>query len=89
MQKIVGDMGRVVLPVDQRKCLGLEIGSTCNIELDREKKRIIITNPNYNKYDINEYIRYQRARFGNCQDITKEMVIEAFDNIINEIDKNN
>lgn len=52
MNRKIDDMGRIVIPKEMRKKLGLNNGEEVNIELAGDK--VVISNPN--SFDLKKYI---------------------------------
>lgn len=55
MKRKLDDLGRISVPKGYRDEIGLENGNEANIEL--EDNKIIITNPNNNKFDLKSYLK--------------------------------
>lgn len=83
MNRQIDKFGRITIPSEIRNELNLNIGDFLRIESDGS--RIIITAQK--KYDINEYIALKKKELDGSKEITKEMVLKSFDDIINEINK--
>lgn len=86
MKRKIDDLGRIVIPAGMRDELGLANGSEAECNLRGNK--IIITNPETKKYDVLAYLEEQKQKYGEYQEITKEMVIEEFNKIIEMIERN-
>lgn len=83
MNRQIDKFGRITIPSEIRNELKLNIGDFVRIESDGS--RIIITAQK--EYDINEYIALKKKELDGFKEITKEMVLKSFDDIINEINK--
>ena len=78
MEKIIDNLGRVVIPIGMRKQLDLEEGSKVNIELKDDS--IIIKNSK--KVDLKNYIIQLKSKYNKSSEICR-----ILDDIINKIEK--
>ena len=84
MKRKIDENGRIAIPVEMRKELAINDEVECNLR----GNKIIITNPENRKHDILAYLEDQKQKYGEYQEITKEMVIEDFNKIIEFIEVN-
>ena len=78
MEKIIDNLGRVVIPIGIRKQLDLEEGSKVNIELKDDS--IIIKNSK--KVDLKNYITQLKSKYNKSSEICR-----ILDDVINKIEK--
>ena len=78
MEKIIDNLGRVVIPIGMRKQLDLEEGSKVNIELKDDS--IIIKNSK--KVDLKNYITQLKSKYNKSSEICR-----ILDDVINKIEK--
>lgn len=87
MNRKFDDLGRISIPKEMRKKIGLgEPGSEAKCEVKGDK--IIISNPK--TYDLNEYLEQQKEKYKNDEivEITRNTIVEEFNKIIEFVDKN-
>lgn len=78
MEKIIDNLGRVVIPIGMRKQLDLEEGSKVNIELKDDS--IIIKNSK--KVELKNYIIQLKSKYNKSSEICR-----ILDDIINNMEK--
>lgn len=81
MERNLDDLGRLVIPIEYRKQLGLENGDPVRIEL--KGKKIIVSNPK-NDFDVEEYIRSELTKLTGKNELTigaREMCLRILEKI--------
>lgn len=81
MQRNIDNTGRLVIPIEFRKQLGLENGDPINMQLKGNK--IILSNPK-NELDIEEYIKGELALLTGHNELTigaREMCYKILDKL--------
>lgn len=81
MERNIDDLGRLCLPIEYRKQLGLENGDSVRIEL--KGKKIIVSNPK-NDFDVEEYIRGELTKLTGKNELTigaREMCLRILEKI--------
>ena len=85
MNRKIDELGRLVVPKEMRKKLGINSNDPVNIECTGDK--IIITNPSEVDYKarIDKAIEYMKPIFMNCIDNDKRYFEDPYIQIIYEI----
>lgn len=77
MNRKIDNMGRISVPIEMRKELGLDIGDEVKIEI--KNKQVIVTNPGV--LDLKSYIE------GRLKQATDEHAITAYYDILQKLEE--